>query len=739
MAQFENYRTIRPDNYKASMWSTAQPATPRHPLDTPEAKERLRTLEDWWYQARQAQAENRYEQALDQDFYDGLQWRDDEKLALLDRMQSPLVFNRIKPSVDWILGTEKRTRVESKVHPRGEEDLPLAEVKTKLLKYIGDVNKLGFARSRAFADAVIVGIGWLEDAIRKDSTEEILFSRTETWRNMWYDHLSVERDLSDARYLFRSKWVDLDVAVTMFPESGQSIRAASQAHDLWGSDDDEFYWLTNRLDQSGRQYTQQSYFDDAFNANNRRQRVRLIEAWYRVPTAVQIMRGTPQIEGLVYNPRDPFHSALVDQEYASLFDATRMLVRCAMFIGGSLTGDGTLLQDIPSPYRHNRFPFTPIWCYRRGRDNAPYGVVRNLRDPQEDLNKRRSKALFILSTNRLVANKNAFDDWDEVAEEVAKPNMILKKTPGTEVIFDRETALVEEHVMMERDDAQYIQDVSGVTDENMGRQTNAVSGTAIQARQNQGTLVTAEMFDNLRYAIQLQGEKQLSLVEQFYDQAKKIRIIGGRGHVEFITINQPLLDEYGRPVIENDITASQADFIVDTMDFRESVRMAMFEQLMNLCGQLPPEITIQVLDLVVELSDIPDKDEIVKRIRKINGQMDPDAADDPEAQAELRARQIEEQRQADMQDQAVQLTLAEQEAKVRKLLADVQLVLEKVKTEEVNREATARQAIMGEEKFKADEKDRRFQRNLQTYSAISEREMQKAEQAKNRKASKPSK
>lgn len=67
-------------------------------------------------------------------------------------------------------------------------------------------------------------------------------------------------------------------------------------------------------------------------------------------------------------------------------------------------------------------------------------------------------------------------------------------------------------------DARYIQEVGGVTTENLGRQTNAVSGKAIEARQNQGYTSTSDLFDNLRLAIQLTGERQLSLIEQFYDQ-----------------------------------------------------------------------------------------------------------------------------------------------------------------------------------------------------------------------------
>lgn len=715
----ENVQTIRAHDSMMDMGGPVEPEQTTNPMDSPEARDRLAKIEDWWYQARQVQSLARYEMSLDQDFYDGLQWSDEDKLELADRGQLPLVFNKIKTSVDWILGSEKRTRIDAKVFPREENDVQLAEVKTQLLKYLSDVNKTGFARSRAFSDAVIVGVGWLEDAIRNDPTDEMLYSRYESWRNIWYDHLSQERDMSDARYIFRSKWTDLDIALAMFPEQAEAIRAAARMQDLWNNDDDEFFWMNGTLSADGRVMTSRGSVYDAFNSDNRRDRVRLIECWYRVPARVQIMRGIPRIEGMIYDQKDAYHVEMVEEGYASTYDALKMVVRCAMFLSGDTTGHGFLLQDMASPYRHNRFPLTPIWCFRRGRDNTPYGIVRNIRDPQEDLNKRRSKALFILSTNKLIADKTAFDDWDEVAEEMARPDGILKKTPGTEVQLHNETDVAERHVMMEEADAKYIQDVSGVTDENMGRQTNATSGIAIHARQNQGTLVTAEVFDSLRLATQLQGELQLSLVEQFYDQAKKIRITGSRGTTKFVQINEAQLDaQTGQMRTVNDITESQADYVVDAQDFRESVRIAMFETLMNLLGQLPPEVTINILDLVVELSDVPGKEEIVKRIRKINGQVDPDHQDDPNAIAELQAKQQQEQAQAELVQRATEGELAEQEARINKLLADVKLILEKAETERVKRDEAMHNVAMGINQFEADQRDRRFQRTQEALRGL---------------------
>jgi len=65
------------------------------------------------------------------------------------------------------------------------------------------------------------------------------------------------------------------------------------------------------------------------------------------------------------------------------------------------------------------------------------------------------------------------------------------------------------------------------------------------------------------------------------------------------------------------MTATAADFIVATQDYRESMRQAFFESMMEMLGKFPPDIAIRMLDLVVGMSDIPNKDEFVDRIREL--------------------------------------------------------------------------------------------------------------------------
>jgi len=633
----------------------AEPTSEMDRLDSPELKELADRIYNWWYETRISSTDNRHEQAIDDDFVDGLQWFDEDAQVLAERHQQPLVFNEIKPAVEWVVGTEKRTRIDWAVKPRTDNDVKMAEVKTKLLKYVSDVNKAEFARSKAFASAVTNGIGWLEIGIKGDQEDEPVFVRNESWRNMWIDHLSVENDLSDARYIMRSKVMELDIAEAMFPNRKYALKNASEALDRmpYQSEDDFF---DSQL-YYGSDNSPVVKVDDALGySQERREVVRLIEVWYKEPVNMKICRcGDAQFSGKEFKPDDPEMAAALEQEHFALYDAVRMKIRVAVFIEG-----GSLLQEMASPYTHNRFPFVPVWGYRRNRDNQPYGIVRNQRDPQMDLNKRRSKALFLLSVNRTIMDEDAVPDLDEYEEEVARPDAIIVKKAGKTLEIETHVQLAEEHLQMAREDGEYIRQVSGVTGENLGQETNAVSGKAITARQNQGTVVTASLFDNMRLTVQLSGEIMLSLIEQFYTDEKVVRITGDHGVNEFLNINQY---DYETGEYQNDITTSQSDFVVSEQDYRESIREAMFEQMMEMVGKLDPETALNMLDLVFEFSDFAGKDEMVKRIRKLNGQTDPK---DPDAEAIEDQR---EQQEAQAAQQEQELTMREALAKIKSLEA----------------------------------------------------------------------
>ena len=620
-----------------------------------QAEERALQVKQWWDQCRLTQQESRREMALDEDYLDGLQWSDADKAALEERGQAPLVFNLIALNHRWLTGTEKRTRIDYKVAGRKKEGSKDAETKTQLLKYLSDANNAGFHRSKAFAECASVGIGWLEEGIRGDSEDEPLYFRAESWRNVWYDPMAVEPDYSDGRYLFRVRWVDLDIAQAMFPQFKEQLQTVAEQFALGGFREQEDVLGNPAL------YGGSAVAGSTLDYNNRK-RVRLVECWYRQPEAVQVLKGAGQPwHGSIYQG-DPVQADAVTSGVASTYDAIRMVTRSMVFADSPRDigrGIPLILQDTPSPYWHNRFPLTPVWGYRRKRDNTPYGLVRGMRDAQDDYNKRRSKALHLLATNQIVAEEGSVADWNEAVGEAQRPDGVVRLLPGGKKFEIRNQAvLAQSHVALMEHDARHIQEAAGITDENLGRNTNAISGKAIEARQNQGYTTSADLFDNLRLAIQLSGEKQLSLVEQYYTEEKTVRITGERS-TNYATINDSATGE-------NIITRLKADFVVDEQDYRTTVRQAMFETVLDFTTKLPPEIGLKMLALAFEMSDLPMRDEFVKVLREATGMADPNAEPDPQAMAGQQAQQQEQQQ---LQQRQVLAQLQVLEGKAREVEA----------------------------------------------------------------------
>lgn len=662
MAEFENIQTIKARD-PASMYEGQdddEDEAPAHPLEAEDKIQEHRVLMDWYTSEREKQSLNRYQQAIDEDFYDHLQWTEEDAKTLQDRGQAPLVFNEIKAGVDWIIGTEKRARMDAKVLPREEDDRDSAEVKTKLLKYLADANKTPFEESFAFKESVRAGVGWIEDGINTDPESELLYTRAESWRNVLYDSHSVKLDISDARYLFRWRWLDLDIAEEFFPDRKEKLRSAAVGSEIFGPEQDEDVWYLGtqlqHLDTMGNPVGRRSYISDALFTQNRRQRVKLIECWYYKPSTIKTLKGGDYDDEL-YDEANDSHKAAVADGTAEINNRFKMQMHVCIMT------ESDPIMMARSPYNHNSFPLTPVWCYRRARDNAPYGVIRGWRDPQEDLNKRHSKALFILSTTRTIADKDAFEDVEEARQEIARPDTFLIKKKGSEVNIERDVQLAQEHLLLMERDRNFIHNSGGITDQNRGIDKRGLSGKAVEKLQDQGSLTTTEIFDNYRYAKQIAGSKRLSLIEQYYTMPKVARIVGTRGKLEFVPINK-VDPATGR--ILNDITAFKADYVISEQDYRATLRQAMFETLVDMVSRMQPEIAIKFLDLVFQMNDdLPDREEFVARIRQINGFTPPDAKLSPEEQ------QANEERKAEMKEQSA---LAKQQLllQIEKLAAEIE-------------------------------------------------------------------
>ena len=616
------------------------------------AQERHDKRRAWFLAEASRQSANRAMMARSESFYDGNQYEFEDAEELRERGQPVVVYNEVKPTIDWLIGTERKTRVDFLVvaDDEGEEADNDATLKTKLLKYLDETNRASFERSYAAEDAFKAGIGWIEVGLRGDKSGAPVYIGAESWRNVLWDSMATKRDLSDARYLFRIKVVDLDVAIALFPDKKDKLEACAQ-----NGDDAEILrnWLGTGLIAGLDAFSSTDDKLDYLTAKpvdmfNTRERVLLLECW----------------------SREPFHNK--EPGPYGIADPMTWRIMCSI-----MTEKDTLIESW-SPFKHDRFPFIPYWAYRNKRTGLPYSPICQLMGPQEALNHRMSRSLYEASANQLLMEEDAFNsevmDIDEIRRELDDPHGTAVFARGALAggkVRDRDN---NQSAQFQLNLAQYdqaaIRQMSGVTSENRGLDTNATSGRAVLAKQEQGSLITMELFDNLLFARQMEGEMALSLSEQFITQPMTVRTSGDSGKREYTRINDPQPDG----TYLNDITQRQAHFTVGEQAWKQSFAEAAFEQLMQVMTQLAsaaPQIVVNLLDVIFEMHpNLPRKQAILKRIRSVNGQADESGKMTPEQQAEMQQKQQMAQAQFEAQMAQLQAQIREAQAKGEKLEAD---------------------------------------------------------------------
>ena len=656
------------------------PKKKQHPLDAEPMVELHKQLLDYYLREINRQSDNRLQMATDEAFYDNDQWENEDVATLEERGQKAIVYNVVSASVDWVTGTEKRGRTDFKVLPRRREDSKPAERKTQLLKYLSDVNKSPHGVSRAFEDAVKAGIGWLEDGYEAETENEPIYSRWESWRNILHDSTALTKDLSDARYICRAKWLDLDIAIGLFPDRAGLLKTSASTDDGIASVN---YYGDDAMDEQEETLNDYNYAYGTGQLGFDRPRLRVIEMWHRQIAEIERLHGGV-FSGEIFDPYSPGHIEEISKGNAVVRKVRGLRMYVSIFTPAGMLYHGA------SPYRHNRFPFTPIWGYRRAADGLPYGMVRRVRDIQEDINKRASKALHILSTTKSYIEEGALAknfSWEDYLEEAARPDALIKLSEGglkrLQVDADRELSQFQYEAMSRN--ISMIQQGTGVTDENMGRKTNATSGIAIERRQDQGSLASFHFFDNLLFARQHQGEKQLSLTEQFMTERKAFRITNSRGTPEFVEVNDDLPD--------NDIIRSKADFLIGEADWQNTMRQAAVTELMNVLKVMPPQVAMVLFDLLIDEMDLKNREEIVKRIRQMTGQTDPDMdPESPEAQQLNQAKDEQQKVQTIAQQAEVDKLVADaakSAAQAQEILAKARAIEQKIKGEVVTTQKTA--------------------------------------------------
>lgn len=600
------------------------------------------------------------------DMYDGNQLSAEVVEKLKERGQPPLVTNIIKPTIDTVLGMEAKARTDWRVRPEddGECEDDLAEALSVKLKHAEAESRADRAISDAYAAQLKAGLGWVEVSREFDPFKSPYRVRYVHRREIFWDWRAEQPDLSDARFMIRRRWLELDHAIALMPQYASLFR---QTVSGWSGFDPLMDQDTN-LVQSW-EIERDTLISASDWRDSVRQRICMYEIWYRKWVRGYVMKfpnGTV-MEADFDNPR---HQEAIVSGFAQVTQATFQKVRLAWYTGPHF------LYDVPSPYKHNLFPYVPFFGYREDLTSVPYGLVRSMISPQDEVNARKSKMLWLLNSRRVITDSDAVKDHARAADEVARPDAYVildaNRKPNSKFMVEPGGELAVQQFQIMQEAKQEIAEASGIHKSMQGQQSGAKSGIAINSLIEQGVNTLAEINDNYAFSRRLVGEMLFELVQQNLMQGPSKVTIGEGKQKKVIPLNMPAIDpETGQKTIINNVAKVKAKVVLDDVPSTPTYKMQQLQMLTEITKSLPPQLQAMVADFVIEATDIPKRHEVADRIRAGVGITDP--------QQQEQAAQAQQQAQ-DMAQKTFVLDAAERAARIRKLNAEA----EKVSAETVN-------------------------------------------------------
>ena len=458
----------------------AQPAEQPDPNGYDESKTSLRTLIQWVEDAEEATQDARKLAERDRDYYDGKQLTSSEKAALRKRGQPDVVINRIKPKIDYLSGFEASSRTDPKAFPRTPQDEHTAEAATDALRYEKDKSDLDQHFSAVWQNMLIDGYGGIELTIeeKQDGSKEIGCVHWE-WDRLFHDPHSRKLDFSDARYLGGYVWMDEEEALELAEteEAKDAIRTMISESSMTHTYDDRPRWKT-------------------WVSGKTRKRVRVVQIYHR---------------------------------------ENGQWMYCVFTKGGKIA-------SYPVPFVDpDGQSFCPLMLQSAyvDRENARYGLVRIMVDVQDEINKRRSKALHRLTMRQVLTERGAVDDIDATKAELAKADGLIEVNPGFRFeLLGKSEEFAGELSLLQESKNEIEQ--MGPNASMQGKDGDAPSGRAILANQQSGQTEITMLLDRHRHLKKRVYRGIWDLIRQYKTEEWWVRVTDNEKNIKFVGLNRPV-------------------------------------------------------------------------------------------------------------------------------------------------------------------------------------------------------
>ena len=309
--------------------------------------------------------------------YLGDQWNESEKGYLKEEGRNAYVYNYCQRNIHLNSGYQRKNRLGFGIDPQQAGDEQFSDYAQDAL--IWQANKCDFYHkfSDGFEDASITGFSLMSFGIdySRDLINGRIYCDVEPFQSVVLDPLFTKIDLSDCRYMIKRQYISKEKAKALLPSAKKKIEDVKT-----GRIDNKFDYMSfsrNRMDE--RDIV-------AYDEYYKRTEQKVYVVTHAVTGETQTFRGSrKELNELI--GADPFI------EVAENFEPT---VEYHVFVQGELMYSGV------DPLGIGDFPCVPIlWVYKPQFDDYAYkmqGMIRSIRDPQSEYNRKRSKIADILDS-----------------------------------------------------------------------------------------------------------------------------------------------------------------------------------------------------------------------------------------------------------------------------------------------------------------------------------------------------
>lgn len=542
-----------------------------------------RELDDFWKESQALQQQWQIEADIDIKMTTGQPdyWYAGSLTSSNYRNQKQLQFNKILRIINMIGGYQRDNRLATIVNAadNDKDALETAEQLSTVLSWVKRQDQTYEKISDCFEGANICGLNllsiWMD--FREDPENGEIRTTRLPFSAFYLDNYWEKQDFSDCNRVWTRKYLTRRQLLSLLPSIKNDLPLFGKGY---SSKDGKFQYLA----QNWYQYQQEIYAYDEYWVKDYRKKRKVLD---RVTGEVIDWNGT----------KEQF-------QYWRRFNPNIDLITTSVpTIKLYVLVNSNLVYEEKSPWGLDKLPFVPFLCYHFPEvQNYAYrymGQVRNIRDSQVELNRRRNNLLDIMTAqvqSGLMIKEDALVNPEDAFMQGPGKVLYFKQTANlaTDVAPIPPPPVAQGWLELIQTIEKEIMDIVG-PEELFAQNMNAKDMTSVlmKLKMGAGLVGLRGVFDKLNLSQSIAGDIILDLIQKNFSQGKIQAITGKQPTQE---IKDTFFRKYHCTCDEAELTTTQRQ-----LKFLQAVQLRQIDP--NLIGS----------EYLLEVSTLQDKKKLIEK------------------------------------------------------------------------------------------------------------------------------